>query len=180
LLRDVYTRYDLRNAVNASSLETWDDEFPIAHVTKAPSRLVRPPRVAESPIQYECKTWSIIQVPGNSRVGCSDIVIGRVVAVHIKGNIITGNGLIDVLKTRPLARLGYHQYSSVQSIFEMHMPIMPDDPVGQAILGGDAAQLKDLTAAAAQAQSWKGTAFVYPEEFVEEDDLALTHHISLA
>jgi hypothetical protein len=102
-----------------------------------------------------------------------------VVAVHIKGNIITGNGMIDVLKARPLARLGYHQYSSVESVFEMRMPIMPDDPVGQAILGGDAAKLKDITAS--QTPSWKGTAFVYPEEYVEEEeDLTLTHHISLS
>lgn len=94
--------------MNETAKESWDDEFPLAQVTKAPSKLVRPPRVVESPIHYECKTWGVIQVPGNSRIGCSDIVIGRVVAVHIKEEVITGDGLIDVMKARPVARLGYH------------------------------------------------------------------------
>jgi flavin reductase (DIM6/NTAB) family NADH-FMN oxidoreductase RutF len=61
---------------------------------KALQEIVRPPRVAESPIHYECKTWRVIQVPGNSRVGCSNIIIGRVVAVHIKGDVITRDGLM--------------------------------------------------------------------------------------
>ena len=79
--------------MNASALETWDDEFPIAGVTKAPSRVVRPPRVAESPVQFECKVHSVVRVHGNSLVGHSDIVIGRVVAIHVKGEYITPDGV---------------------------------------------------------------------------------------
>ena len=152
-----FRRYALKDKMNETALETWDDEFGVAKLTKAPSRIVRPPRVAESPIHYECKTWSIIQVPGNSRVGCSDIVIGRVVAVHIKGEVITGDGLIDVLKARPLARLGYHQYTSVESIFEMVIPLMPDDTVGNAVLAGDKEKVAEEMAK--KKQTWYGTAF---------------------
>ena len=86
-------RYDTREAMNASALESWDDEFPIAGVTKAPSRVVKPPRVAESPVQFECKVHSVIRVHGNSLVGHSDIVIGRVVAIHVKGEYITPDGV---------------------------------------------------------------------------------------
>lgn len=85
--------YDLRDAVNASSLESWDDEFPIANVTKAPSRIVRPPRVAESPVSFECKVHSIVRVNGDSLVGHSDIVIGRVVGIHVKGEYIKPDGV---------------------------------------------------------------------------------------
>jgi flavin reductase (DIM6/NTAB) family NADH-FMN oxidoreductase RutF len=152
-----FLRYDLRENMNETAKETWDDEFTLGGVTKAPSRVVRPPRVAESPIHYECKTWSIIQVPGNSRVGCSDIVIGRVVSIHIKGDIITGDGLIDVLKARPLARLGYHQYTSIESIFEMCVPLMPDDTVGAAVLGGDKAKVEEEMVK--KKKTWFGTAF---------------------
>jgi flavin reductase (DIM6/NTAB) family NADH-FMN oxidoreductase RutF len=60
-----------------SGLESWDDEFPIAGMTKAPSRIVKPPRVAESPVQFECKVHSINRIVGNSLVGHSDIVIRR-------------------------------------------------------------------------------------------------------
>jgi hypothetical protein len=86
-------RYDLRDAVNASSLESWDDEFPIANVTKAPSRIVKPPRVAESPVSFECKVHSIVRVHGDTLVGHSDIVIGRVVGIHVRGEYVTPDGV---------------------------------------------------------------------------------------
>ncbi|TVY75825.1 Uncharacterized protein LSUE1_G005857 [Lachnellula suecica] len=129
--------YDTREAVNASALETWDDEFPIAGVTKAPSQVVKPPRVAESPVTFECKTHSVIRIQGDSLVGHSDIVIGRVVAIHIKGEYITTDGLFDVLKAAPLARLGYHQYTAITHVFDMKMPFMPDDNVSGNTLGGE-------------------------------------------
>lgn len=79
--------------MNASALGSWDDEFPIAGVTKAKSRIVKPPRVAESPVQFECKVHSINRIMGDSLVGHSDIVIGRVVAIHVKGEYITPDGV---------------------------------------------------------------------------------------
>lgn len=78
------------------------------------------------------------------------------VAVHIKGDIITGDGLIDVLKAQPLARLGYHQYTSVQSVFEMEPPLMPDDTVSQAVLSGDAEKMAE--AAKSHPSTWRGSA----------------------
>ncbi|KAF7931769.1 uncharacterized protein EAE98_004505 [Botrytis deweyae] len=128
--------YDLRDSVNATALESWDDEFPLTKVTKVPSKVVKPPRVAESPVQFECKVHSILRITGDSLVGHSDIVIGRVVGIHIRGDFITGDGLFDILKAAPLARLGYHQYTAINNIFEMEMPFMPDDHVSGNILGG--------------------------------------------
>ena len=61
--------------------------------TKAASKVVKPPRVAESPVQFECKVHSIVRITGDSLVGHSDIVIGRVVAIHIKGEYITPDGV---------------------------------------------------------------------------------------
>lgn len=75
--------------MNASALELWDDEFPIANVTKAPSRVVKPPRVVESSVSFECRVHSIIRVNGDSLIGHSDIVIGRMVGIHVKGEYIT-------------------------------------------------------------------------------------------
>lgn len=46
------------------------------------------------------------------------------------------NQLFDVLKAAPLARLGYHQYTAINNIFEMDMPFMPDDHVSGNVLGG--------------------------------------------
>ena len=47
------------------------------------------------------------------------MIIARVVMIHIKDEFLMDNGKIDVLKIRPLCRLGYHDYSSIESIFEM-------------------------------------------------------------
>jgi len=147
--------YENREAVNASALESWDDEFPIAGVTKVKSRVVRPPRVAESPVQFECKVHSVIRIPGNSLVGHSNIVIGRVVGIHVKGEYITEDGLFDVLKAAPIARLGYNQYTHIERIFSMDVPIMADDTVGLGVLGGDMQYHADKELEAAVEKSQK-------------------------
>ena len=137
--------YDLREQVNETALETHDDEFEIAGLTKTESKLVKPPRVKESPVQFECKVHSILRIPGRegSLVGTSDIVIGRVVGIHIKGEAVTADGLIDVLKLKPIARLGYWQYSAIESVFDMKVPLMSDDVVGMAVLAGNQSKLQE-------------------------------------
>jgi flavin reductase (DIM6/NTAB) family NADH-FMN oxidoreductase RutF len=116
--------YDLRDAVNRSAGEVPPDvdEFELAGVTKAPSVRVKPCRVAESPIQFECRYHQTLRLPGNGPMGSVDIIIGRVVLVHIKDDVIGPDGRLDILKIRPLARLGYYDYTSVESIFELVIP----------------------------------------------------------
>jgi flavin reductase (DIM6/NTAB) family NADH-FMN oxidoreductase RutF len=116
--------YELREAVNRSAAEVPPeiDEFEIAGLTKAPSVMVKPCRVAESPVQFECRYYQTIRLPGNGLMGSVDIIIGRVVLIHIKDDAITPDGRIDILKIRPLARLGYYDYTTVDSIFEMVIP----------------------------------------------------------
>lgn len=115
--------FALREAVNRSAMEVPPevDEFDLAGVTKAPSARIRPPRVAESPIQFECVYHSTLRLPG-SRLGTVDVVIGRVVAIHIADDVLLPDGRIDVLKIRPIARLGYYDYTSIESVFEMRIP----------------------------------------------------------
>ena len=55
-------------------------------------------------------------------MGSVDIVIGRVLAIHISDEVLTSDGLIDVLKIRPIARLGYYDYTSIESVFRMEIP----------------------------------------------------------
>ena len=101
--------YDLREAVNRSAGDVLPevDEFDLAGVTKAPSIRVSPSRVAESPVQFECLHHQTIRLPGNKGKGSIDLVIGRVVLIHIKDEVILPDGRLDILKIRPLARLGY-------------------------------------------------------------------------
>lgn len=115
--------YDLREAVNRSAAELPPevDEFDLAGVTKMPSIKIKPSRVAESPIQFECIYHQTVRLPGAGAMGTIDIIIGKVVLVHIKDEVIT-NGKIDIPKIRPLARLGYWDYTSIESTFEMVIP----------------------------------------------------------
>lgn len=112
--------YELREAVNTTSLSAPPevDEFELAGLTKVPSQRVKPCRVGESPISMECVYHSTIRLPGNA-FGTFDLIIGRVVLVHIKDEFILPDGKVDVLKMRPLCRLGYHDYSTVDWQFEM-------------------------------------------------------------
>jgi hypothetical protein len=52
-------------------------------------------------------------------MGTADVVFGRVVAIHIDDDVIDGNGIVDVLKIKPLARMGYCDYTFVDNRFEM-------------------------------------------------------------
>jgi flavin reductase (DIM6/NTAB) family NADH-FMN oxidoreductase RutF len=98
------------------------DEFDLAGLTKAPSVRVKPCRVAESPVQFECRLFQTIRVPGNGLTGTIDIIIARVVLIHIKDEVIGPDGRLDIPRIRPLARLGYYDYTSVDSVFEMVIP----------------------------------------------------------
>ena len=95
------------------------DEMAAAGLLPEPSRLVRPPRIKGSPVHFECKLHQIVTLPGRKASGDHHLVIGRVVAVHIDDAVLTPDGRLDVLKMRPIARLGYTDYTSVESIFQM-------------------------------------------------------------
>jgi flavin reductase (DIM6/NTAB) family NADH-FMN oxidoreductase RutF len=116
--------YDLREAVNKSAEEVPPevDEFDLSGVTKTSSHAVKPCRVAESPVHFECIYHQTMRLPGNSMISTSDVVFGRVIGIHISDDVIAPDGRVDVLKIRPIARLGYHDYTSVESIFEMIIP----------------------------------------------------------
>jgi len=116
--------WDLREAVNRSAQEAPPevDEFDLAGMTKAPSVRVKPCRVAESPVQFECCYHQTLRLPGNRPLGTVDVIIGRVVLIHIKDDVIGPDGRLDILRIRPLARLGYYDYTTVDSFFEMVIP----------------------------------------------------------
>ena len=113
--------YALRGAMNITAAEFPPevDEFEAAGLTKAPSTLVKPYRVLESPVQFECVYVQTLRLPGEGRVGTADVIIGKVVGIHIKDEFILPDGKLDILKIRPLARLGYSDYTTVDSVFEM-------------------------------------------------------------
>jgi flavin reductase (DIM6/NTAB) family NADH-FMN oxidoreductase RutF len=115
--------WDLREAMNATSavLPAGVDEMQAAGLTPAPARLVRPPRVVESPVQLECRLWKIVELPSWDPEEPNALVIGEVVGIHIADHLIK-NGRVDIVAARPIARLGYSEYAVVADKFAMRRP----------------------------------------------------------
>ena len=128
--------YELREAVEATSqpVPPEVDEAKLAGLEMIPSRLVKPPRIAASPVQMECRYHSCLQIPGNH--GPHYLMVGRVHGIHIRDDVIGADGKIDILKIRPLARLGYLDYTSVESMFTM----MPKGADAEAAMRGRSGQ----------------------------------------
>jgi flavin reductase (DIM6/NTAB) family NADH-FMN oxidoreductase RutF len=104
--------YDLRNQMNATSavLPRGENEMLHAGLAAAPSRMVKPPRVADAPAALECK-W--LQTVPLTDLGGGEaayfLVIGQVVGVYIDDRFIV-DGLVDTAAMRPIARSGYRDY----------------------------------------------------------------------
>ncbi len=116
--------YDLREAVNISAMELpfLEDEFLHAGISKEECMDTKVPRVAESPAHFECKYLTTHRLTGNSNHGYVDVVYGEVTRIHVNDNYINENGKMDIKKLRPLARLGYYDYTSITEVFEMRIP----------------------------------------------------------
>src|SRR6516225_2506098 len=109
--------YELRKATNRTSAPVAPDVDEMQLVGSAPSRLVAPPRVEESPAAFECRYWRTIELPGgNGKPGMNAIVLGQVIGIHIPTRAIV-NGRVDVTKLKPIARLGYGDYAVIDEIF---------------------------------------------------------------
>jgi flavin reductase (DIM6/NTAB) family NADH-FMN oxidoreductase RutF len=113
--------WDLREEINltAAAFPPGVDEAERAGLEMLPSRLVKPPRVARSPVHLECVFHQCVVLPGNSPANIMNVVIGRVVGVHIKDEFLTDDGRIDVKAIKPLCRLGYMDYAVIENSFEM-------------------------------------------------------------
>jgi flavin reductase (DIM6/NTAB) family NADH-FMN oxidoreductase RutF len=119
--------WDLRAAMNLTSAEGPPalDEFAHAGLTKAPSELVAPPRVAEAPIHLECRHRRSVPLEAWEGYGHNTLIVGEVIGIHIDERVLT-DGLIDYAKLRPIARLGYRgDYTVVDTVFEMIRPAWP-------------------------------------------------------
>ncbi|KQT46808.1 flavin reductase [Methylobacterium sp. Leaf456] len=118
--------FDLREAVNATSapLPRGESEFGFAGLTPAPSRKVRPPRVAESPAALECKWLQTVPlVPLDGSEPNNFLVIGQVVSLYIDDRFVR-DGRVDTGAMRPILRGGYFDYFTAEpeTRFELRRP----------------------------------------------------------
>jgi flavin reductase (DIM6/NTAB) family NADH-FMN oxidoreductase RutF len=116
--------WELRDQMNASaaSLPRGQSEFAHARLETAPSRLVKPPRVAASPAAFECRVTEIVKLKDvDGRDSGRRLVLGRVVGVHLDKRFVR-EGRVDSAAMRPIARGGYDEYSVVERVFSMPRP----------------------------------------------------------
>jgi flavin reductase (DIM6/NTAB) family NADH-FMN oxidoreductase RutF len=122
------------------------DEFVKAGFTALESELIRPRRVAESPVQLECKVLDVKEL--GTEGGAGNLVICEVVKLHIAEEIMDENGMIDQLKINLVARMGGNWYchANEQSMFEVAKPLttigigfdqLPADIKASKILSGN-------------------------------------------
>ena len=113
--------HDLRDAVarSAEISDPYVDELAAVGLNRAQSSLVKPPRVLESPVHLECKFHTTLILPGYTATNTTHVVIGQVVGVHIDADAFTPDGKIDIARLRPLARMGYQDYASIDKTFEI-------------------------------------------------------------
>ena len=107
----------------SASLPHGVNEFEFAGLAPAPSRMVRPPRVAEAPAALECRLVQIIQLHDVHGAKLDQYVtIGQVVGVHIDRAYLR-DGLFDLLATHPVQRAGYTaDYTEATTGFKMSRP----------------------------------------------------------
>jgi flavin reductase (DIM6/NTAB) family NADH-FMN oxidoreductase RutF len=119
------TTWDLRDQMNITSGSYGPEvsEPELAKLEMAPSLVVKPPRVKLSPVAFECKYVQTVTLPPTNGVpNPYSIVIGQVVSIYIDDTVIV-NGVVDLSKARPIARLGsLDQYTVVDTIFKMKRP----------------------------------------------------------
>lgn len=113
---------ELVPAMIASSVEIASDvnEFELTGLETAPSVMVRPPRVAHSPIHFECKLTQIVEI-GNNRGGGS-VVIGEIVHLHVDERVLFNEDKIDLTALKPVGRLAGSSYVRVTDLFEIDRP----------------------------------------------------------
>jgi flavin reductase (DIM6/NTAB) family NADH-FMN oxidoreductase RutF len=114
---------ELKDQMNTTSAHVprGVDEFELAGLTAEPSEKVKPPRVKESPAHLECKYLRTVEFESEEAHHTHGVIFGHVVGIHIRDDILT-DGMVDTLKFRPVARLGYMEYTVVDNVFSMGRP----------------------------------------------------------
>ncbi|MGH6630076.1 MAG: hypothetical protein ACREB3_10125, partial [Burkholderiales bacterium] len=92
---------------------------------KLPGQFVNVPRVKGAPVHLECELIQFVDLTDGERGEGPIVTLGRVVGIHIDEALIDDNGMVDVSRARPIARLGYFLYCSVDKTFEIARPTWP-------------------------------------------------------
>ena len=118
--------WETRNQMNQTSTAVTPDtdEMKLAGLTPVSSKLIKVPRVAEAPVHLECRHLNSIEIPSWEKDNRYFIVLGEVIGIHIRDELITKDGLVDIEKMIPIGRMGYNDYTRIEgnTLFTMIRP----------------------------------------------------------
>ena len=116
--------------MSSAAVDADVDEFALAELETTACELVSTPRVAASPAAFECRYWKSLPLPrpNPDKEFCFNLVICEVVGVYIDESFIN-DGIVDIARMQPIARLGYMDYSVVnqESMFTLNRPEVSSD-----------------------------------------------------
>ena len=109
----------MRDAMNVSTtgFDKDVDEFERAGLEAAPCETIACPRLVDAPASLECRVTQIVKIKG----AFNYVVHGEVVGIHLRDDCLK-DGIFDITTFRPLARLGYRDYSIVENTFTLARP----------------------------------------------------------
>ena len=171
--------FDIVQQTSLSSSEYPDgvNEFIKAGFTAIPSEMVKPYRVAQSPVQFECKVNEIISL--GTQGGAGNLIICEILKMHISESVLDENGNIDPVKIDLVSRMGGNWYCRADnnSMFELEKPIttcgvgydqLPNDILNSAVLS------KNLLARLAGIEEIPDETEVNEYKLIELSDLFLS------
>ena len=115
--------YEIANQMSLSSCDFSRkiDEFEKSGLSKKSSNLIKPYGVLESPIIFECKLMDILELGG--RPGSGNLILGEILAFHVKTSLIGENGVVDEKAMDLIGRMGYGNYTHApKSMFTIYKP----------------------------------------------------------
>ncbi|MFN5416396.1 MAG: flavin reductase family protein [Flavobacteriia bacterium] len=140
--------YDMvqQMSLSSSPYPAGTDEFVKSGFTPLKSDFIKPMRVAESPVQFECKVLEVREL--GDQGGAGNLVICEVVKIHVNENVMNADGLIDQFKISLVSRMGGNWYchANEASMFEVQKPLttigigfdnLPKDILSSKILSGN-------------------------------------------
>ena len=118
--------WETRDQMNQTSATVTPDtdEMALAGLTPVSSKLVKVPRVAEAPVHLECRHLKSVEIPCWEKDNRYFILLGEVIGIHIRDELITKDGLVDIEKMIPIGRMGYNDYIRIdrKTLFTMIRP----------------------------------------------------------
>jgi flavin reductase (DIM6/NTAB) family NADH-FMN oxidoreductase RutF len=105
-------------AAAAEALPYGESEFELTGLTPTPSTVVKPPRVSESPLAFECQTLQVIRTNSDAPAA-GNLVLGEVVHIYAVGGLISERGYVDADKLAAVGRMGGLSYCRTRDRFEL-------------------------------------------------------------